>query len=95
MTHFRYESAEIVVSRISEPTTIICAFPMEAPLKFYWKNYLRDINQFNVVGDNLMVVVSLKHKQTVHEVCAIHNVNPANFILTFQNKETEVYQLGE
>jgi 4-amino-4-deoxy-L-arabinose transferase-like glycosyltransferase len=95
MTDFRYESAEIIVSSISEPTYIICTYPMEAPLQYYWTNYLRDQNQFNVAGDNLMVVVSLKHEQDLQEICTSNNINEQSLVLTFKNEEVEVYQRNE
>jgi hypothetical protein len=92
MTNFRYESAETVVSGISEPTSIICAYPMEAPLKFYWINYLRDEKDFNVVSENLMVVVSLKHGQTLNQLCKQYNINSNTLLLTFKNEDIEVYR---
>ncbi len=95
MNDFRYESAETIVSMVSEPTAIICEFPMEAPLEYYWKAYLRDFNQFNVLDDHLLIVISLKHQQTLNEVCEKWKIYPSRLDLFYQDEEVEVYQLKQ
>ena len=91
MYDFRYSSVDKIVSGVSEPLNILCKFPLEAPVQYYWKSYLRDDERFNAVGNKNLILVSTKHGQSLEELCDHFQLNRNNYELYAKEEEVEVY----
>ncbi len=92
MNDFRYANAEVIVSSISEPSTIVCQFPMEAPIQYYWKEFLRDNQDFNIKSANTYIAVSTKHHQTINEICKQWDIDTTQVELIEVGEAYEMYQ---
>lgn len=92
MNDFRYTNAEVIVSSISEPCTLVCQFPMEAPIQYYWKEFLRADQDFNVKSANTFIAVSTKHNQNINEICKQWDIDTTQVELIEEGKAYEMYQ---